>query len=101
MEIFVELGFILLITTAVSLVARFFKQPLVVGYIASGVIVGPYVFNVLKSTDSIELFSKIGISILLFIVGLSLNPSTVKESGKASLVTGIGQIVFTSLFGFL
>ena len=100
MDIFIELGFILLVTTLVSLFIRLIKQPLVIGYIISGVIVGPYVFNILKSGEQIELFSKIGISVLLFIVGLSLNPSTIKETGKASLVTGIGQIVFTSVIGF-
>lgn len=100
MDIFIELGFILLVTTLVSLFIRLIRQPLVIGYIISGVIVGPYVFNILKSGEQIELFSKIGISVLLFIVGLSLNPSTIKETGKSSLVTGIGQIVFTSVIGF-
>lgn len=100
MEIFTELGVILLVTTAVTIVAKILRQPLVVGYIASGIIVGPYVFNIIKSKDEIELFSKIGISILLFIVGLSLNPKTIKETGKASLVTGIGQILFTSIIGY-
>jgi Kef-type K+ transport system membrane component KefB len=100
MDIFIELGLILLITTLVSLIIRLIKQPLVVGYIISGVLVGPYVLNILKSPDQIELFSKIGISVLLFIVGLSLSPTTIKYTGKASLVTGIGQIVFTSIIGF-
>lgn len=100
MDIFIELGLILLITTLVSLIVRLIKQPLVVGYIISGVLVGPYIFNILKSPDQIELFSKIGISVLLFIVGLSLSPTTIKYTGKASLITGIGQIVFTSIIGF-
>ena len=101
MEIFIEIGVILLITTAVSIVMRLLKQPLVVGYIISGVLVGPYVLKILQSPDQIELFSKIGITILLFIVGLSLRPDTIKETGKVSLITGIGQIVFTSIIGFL
>ncbi|MEK6856906.1 MAG: cation:proton antiporter, partial [Nanoarchaeota archaeon] len=45
-------------------------------------------------------FSQIGIAFLLFIVGLSLNPKVIKEVGKASLITGVGQVVFTSIIGF-
>lgn len=101
MSIFVELGLILLITTVISLIVRLLRQPLAVGYILSGIIVGPYVLNILHSHQQIELFSKLGISILLFIVGLSLNPETIKETAKSSLVTGIGQILFTALVGFI
>lgn len=77
------------------------RQPIVIGYLISGIIVGPYALNILQSNDQVELFSQIGISVLLFIVGLSLNPDTIKDTGKSSLITGIGQIVFTSVFGFM
>jgi len=100
MEIFIELGTILLITTGVAIIAKLLRQPLVVGYIASGIIVGPHFLHVIKSTEEIELFSKIGISILLFIVGLSLSPKGIKDTGKVSLITGIGQIIFTSVIGY-
>lgn len=101
MHIFIEIGIILGIATIVSTFMRFLKQPLVVGYILSGIIVGPYFLNVITSTEYIELFSKLGIAILLFIVGLSLKPDIIREVGKVSLVTGIGQILFTSLIGFI
>lgn len=101
MDIFIEIGIILLVATVVSMIMKLLKQPLVVGYILSGILVGPYVFGVLHSTEQIELFSKIGITILLFIVGLSLRPDTIKETGKVSLITGIGQIIFTSVIGYL
>jgi len=100
MHIFVELSLILIITTIIASFMRAMRQPLVVGYLLSGILVGPYVLNVLQSSDQIEIFSKIGISILLFIVGLNLNPDTVKDTGRASVVTGLGQIIFTSLVGF-
>ena len=46
------------------------------------------------------IISQIGVAFLLFIVGLSLSPKVIKEVGKVSLITGIGQIIFTSLIGF-
>lgn len=100
MNIFVEISLLLGITTVVSLVIRYLKQPLVVGYILSGIIAGPFVLNILHSTHELELFSKVGIVFLLFIVGLHLNPKVIKEVGSISLITGIGQVIFTSIIGF-
>lgn len=100
MEVFIELGLILLLATGVSVVMKLLKQPLIIGYILTGVIAGPYSLNILKSVEEVELFSKLGITILLFIVGLNLSPKVIKEVGKVSLVTGLGQIIFTSLIGF-
>jgi Kef-type K+ transport system membrane component KefB len=101
MNIFIELSLIIFIATLVSLIMRTLKQPLIVGYILSGLICGPYALNIITSHDTIELFSKIGIIILLFIVGLNLNPQVIKEVGKVSALAGIAQVVLTSLVGFL
>lgn len=100
MEIFIELTGIVLIATLCALAMRLLRQPLIVGYILAGIIAGPYVLNLIHSTESIELFSKIGITVLLFIVGLSLSPKVIKDVGKVSLVTGLGQVIFTSVIGF-
>lgn len=100
MTIFVELSLIFGITLLTTCLARIFRQPLVIGYILSGVIIGPYALNILHSSDYIELFSTIGISILLFIVGLNLNPQTIKDTGTASVLTGIIQVIVTSALGF-
>ena len=101
MEVFIELSIILGITVLIAGIMRLLKQPLIIGYILAGIIVSPYFLNVIKSTETISVFSQIGVTFLLFIVGISLSPKVIKEVGKVSLVTGIGQIVFTSLFGFL
>lgn len=101
MSVFVELSVIIVIVTLVSFLVKLLRQPIIVGYIASGIIVGPYALNILQAHDEIELFSKIGIAILLFIVGLMLNPDVMREVGKTSIVTGVGQVIFTSIVGFL
>lgn len=101
MHIFTELSLIVVITTVVTIIMRLFRQPLVVGYIVSGIILGPYLMNILENAEFIELFAKIGISILLFIVGLHLSPAVIKETGKTALVIGLGQAVLTFILGFL
>lgn len=100
MELFTELWLILIVTTGVAFVMRSLKQPLVVAYILAGIVVGPMLLNITSGSASFELFSQIGITILLFIVGLHLNPAVIKEVGTVSLITGVAQVLFTSLIGF-
>ncbi|MBA3064321.1 sodium:proton exchanger, partial [Candidatus Woesearchaeota archaeon] len=53
-----------------------------------------------SSTEAIATFAHIGIAFLLFVVGLNLNPRIIKDVGKVSLITGVGQVIFTSVIGF-
>jgi len=100
MEIFIELSLIIVITVFIAIIMRLLKQPLIIGYILAGIIVSPYFLDIVKSTETIAVFSQMGVTFLLFIVGISLSPKIIKEVGKVSLITGIGQIIFTSLIGF-
>lgn len=101
MEIFLEIAIILAITTVISFFIKILKQPLLVGYIISGILVGPFFLDIIKSNEYIELFSKLGIAMLLFIIGLNLKLDIIREVGKPSLITGLGQIIFTSFIGFI
>ncbi len=74
---------------------------MLIGYIITGILVSPYFFDIASSVDSIETFSHMGVAVLLFMVGLNLNPKVIKEVGKVSLVTGVGQLIFTTVVGFL
>ena len=101
MQLFLEFTSIVILATVVSIVLRALKQPLVVGYIFTGILLGPLFFNLVHSTDYIDLFSKIGITILLFIVGLNLKPNVIKEVGKVSIIGGLGQVFLTIIYGVL
>ncbi len=100
MELFTEISLIVIIASLCALLMRLIRQPLIMGYILAGIISGPHFINAIKSTEHIELFSKIGITILLFIVGLSLNPKVIREVGRSSLAAGIAQIGVTTITGF-
>jgi Kef-type K+ transport system membrane component KefB len=100
METFIELSIIIGITVLIAGIMRLLKQPLIIGYILAGIIVSPYFLDIVQSTETMVVFSQIGVALLLFIVGLSLSPKVIREVGKVSLITGIGQIIFTSIIGF-
>lgn len=101
MEHLLQFVSIVFIATFLSILMRILRQPLVVGYILTGIFVGPQMLNLTESQDYIELFSKIGIIILLFIVGLNLSPKVIKEVGKVSFLGGLAQIALTALYGTL
>jgi Kef-type K+ transport system membrane component KefB len=101
LSIFLQISIVLFIVLAVCVIMRILKQPLIIGYIISGIIIGPFALNVLEYNETISVFSEFGIAFLLFIVGLHLSPKVIKEAGKISLLAGMGQVIFTSLIGYL
>lgn len=100
MEIFIQISLILGLATVIAVIMQKLRLPLILGHILTGILVGPAFLNLIKSAETLEIFSHLGVTALLFIVGLSLSPRVIREVGKVSLITGIGQIVFTSLIGF-
>lgn len=99
-SIFTEISLLLVLAAAMAMIMRALKQPLIIGHILIGLIVGPAVLGIVDSPEAIELLGNFGIALLLFIVGLGLNPKVIKEVGKVSLLTGLGQVIFTSAIGF-
>jgi Kef-type K+ transport system membrane component KefB len=97
---FYEFTLILILAALLGFIGKIFKQPLIVMFIALGVIMGPAVLDLVKSKDNIHLLAEIGISVLLFIVGLKLDLRIIKSVGKIALLTGLGQVIFTSFFGY-
>ncbi len=91
-EIFTELSLVLVIVALVAGIMRLFRQPLILGYILTGVIVGP-VMHVIHSQEAFDGFSQIGIALLLFIIGLGMNIGTVKSLGKVSLLTAFATLI--------
>ena len=80
---------------------KLLRQPLIIGYILTGVLVGPTLLNTVHADDTIDVFASFGVALLLFIIGLGLNPRVIKEVGKVAVLTGVGQVVFTSGVGWL
>jgi Kef-type K+ transport system membrane component KefB len=98
---FYEFASLLVISAVFGAIGRFLKQPLIVTFIAVGILLGSGGIDLLDSKEKIELLAEIGISVLLFVVGLKLDLNLIKTTGPVALITGLGQIIFTSAFGFL
>jgi len=100
MELFAEISVLIAIATVVAVVMRLLHQPLIIGHILTGLIVGPVVFDLVRSAETLALMGEIGVAILLFTVGLHLSPDIIRKFGKVSFITGIGQVLFTAVVGY-
>ncbi len=99
-NVFVEISTLLVLSALVSLIIRALRQPMIIGYILTGLIVGPSLLGLVKSPETIEVLGNFGIALLLFIVGLGLNPRVIKEVGKVAIITGFVQVVFAAGVGY-
>jgi Kef-type K+ transport system membrane component KefB len=101
LELFSEFALLLTISAVAGSLALWLRQPLLIAYIAVGVIVGPTVLGIMSAHDQIDLLAQIGVAILLFVVGLKLDLRHVKHIGPVALATGLGQLTFTVIIGFI
>ncbi|MES3005185.1 MAG: cation:proton antiporter [Patescibacteria group bacterium] len=101
LNVFAQIGVLVVFATLIALLMRVLKQPLIIGHILTGFLMSRFALGLFKDVETLELFSELGISFLLFSVGLSLNPKMLKEYGKASFITGIGQVLLTGGVGVL
>ncbi|OGL25048.1 hypothetical protein A2884_01600 [Candidatus Saccharibacteria bacterium RIFCSPHIGHO2_01_FULL_48_12] len=100
-DIFVDLSLIIAIGAVVSLLMHLARQPLMIGYILTGILVGPAVLQIIDSPESLTVFGQIGIALLLFIIGLGINPNVVKEVGRPAVITTILNIGVVGVVGWL
>lgn len=99
-NVFYEIAAILGLATLLGMIGRKLRQPLIIMFLATGILAGPSVFGIIESHNQLALLAHIGIALLLFIVGLRLDVNLIRVIGPVALATGLGQIVFTSAIGF-
>ncbi|WP_372612354.1 cation:proton antiporter [Aquicoccus sp.] len=98
---FAEIAALLVMAAVIGFLGIILRQPLIVSFIAVGLIAGPSALDVVHSDEQISLLSQLGIAVLLFLVGIKLDVKLIRSLGAVSLLTGLGQVAFTSIFGYL
>lgn len=92
-----EIGLIIIISTIIASILWKFKQPLILAYIIAGIALSPLI----KEYSSLSALADLGVAFLLFLIGMDLSINKIRNVGFASLVIGIGQIIFTGFFGYI
>lgn len=98
---FYELTAMLTLAAVLGLIGQWLRQPMIVTFIAVGILSGPSMLGLVEDAGYISLLAELGIAILLFLVGLKLDLALIRTLGPVALFTGLGQVIFTALFGFL
>lgn len=99
--IFSEFALLLLMSSAAGAFFLWLRQPVLIAYIVIGIVAGPAVLGVVSAHDQIDLLAQIGVAVLLFVVGLKLDLQHIRHIGPVALATGLGQLTFTIIIGFL
>ena len=81
----------------VLFVCRRLKQPQIVGYLLTGVAIGPHALAWLKDADRVEVIAELGAVLILFFVGLQFPLSKLKHLGKTAFLGGALQMGLTAL----
>lgn len=100
-HVFYEIAAILSLSVIVGAIALQFRQPLLIAFIAVGILVGPSGFGWVVSSEQVDLFAEMGITLLLFVVGLKLDPHEIRSVGPVAIAVGAGQMLMTAGIGYL
>ncbi len=89
-----DIGLSIIFAAVAGHLARLFRQPMILGYVLGGVLLGaPMGLGIVSNAESIELISEIGLIFLLFIIGLEIDLAEIARMGKTTLVVGLAQFL--------
>lgn len=95
-----NIGISIVAATVLAYLGHIFKQPLLLAYIAAGIIIGPKIgLGLISNQEDIKVISEIGLILLLFMIGLEIDIKKLRESGKSLIVTGFSQFILTVAMG--
>ena len=95
---------VIMVVAAIMLAITYkLQQPMVIGYIIAGMIIGPYTppFGLVKSPETLNLFAELGIIMLLFVTGTEFPIAKLRSVGKISIVTALAELLGTLFIVFL
>ena len=98
---FYEFACLLTLAAIGGVFATALRQPLIIAFILIGIFVGPSMLDLVHAHGEIVLLSKLGVAVLLFIVGLKLDVKLIRSLGTVSLIVGLCQVALTIGLGFL
>jgi Kef-type K+ transport system membrane component KefB len=99
-SIFFEIAVVIILASALTILFRYLRQPSILAYILTGIILGPLGIFHLQNKDALQTFGQLGITLLLFMLGLELKLHELRSIGKTAIIAGTLQMVGTFALGF-
>jgi monovalent cation:H+ antiporter-2, CPA2 family len=93
---------IMIIASVMALISYKLKQPMVIGFIIAGMIIGPYTppFSLITNTEVLNLFAEIGVILVLFVVGMEFPIAKLRKIGKRAFIIASSEAFGTFVIGF-
>lgn len=94
---------VIMIVAAIMLIITYkLKQPMVIGYILAGMVIGPYTppFTLIQSVETVNVFAELGIIMLLFVIGTEFPIAKLKSVSRTSIIVGIPESLGTLIIVF-
>jgi monovalent cation:H+ antiporter-2, CPA2 family len=101
-QILQDFATIMIIAAVMTIISYKLKQPLILGYIGAGIIIGPHTppFSFISNVEVLNLFAEIGIILLLFTVGMEFPIRNLKKIGKRATIITVAEQIGTLIAGF-
>lgn len=102
-QIIHDFAIIMTVAAVMALISFKLKQPMVIGFILAGMIIGPYtpLFNFILNVEVLNLFAEIGIILLLLIVGMEFPLEKLRKIGRKAFVIAITEALGTFVAGYI
>jgi Kef-type K+ transport system membrane component KefB len=100
-ELIRDITLCILFAWVLGLLAHFSRQPLILAYLIAGFVIGPFGVGLVKSQDSINVISELGLIFMLFMIGLEIDLKKIVRAGKVILFAAGGQLIGGCLLGML
>jgi monovalent cation:H+ antiporter-2, CPA2 family len=102
-QIIHDFAIIMTVAAVMALISFKLKQPMVIGFILAGMIIGPYtpLFNFILNVEVLNLFADIGIILLLLIVGMEFPLEKLRKIGRKAFVIAISEALGTFVAGYI
>src|SRR5947199_402702 len=100
-ELVGDITLCILFAWGLGLAAHFTRQPLILAYLVAGFFIGPFGMGWVKSQESIQIISELGLIFMLFMIGLEIDLKKIVRAGRVILFAAGGQLVGGCLLGVL
>ena len=102
-QFLLDFSIIVIVAGAMAMLSYRFKQPMVIGYIGAGMIIGPHTppFSLIFNLDILNLFAEIGIVLLLFVVGTEFPIEKLRKIGRKAFLIALSEASGTFVAGYV
>src|SRR5689334_3007176 len=93
---------IMIVAAIMLVITHRLKQPMVIGYLVAGMIIGPYTppFRLIQNVNSLNTFAELGIIMLLFVIGTEFPIAKLRSVGRTSIIVALPETIVTLLIVF-